>query len=311
MSEDMTADITVSPFYHSAVNEITKPSSLVFMSHYFARKWAPDLGALGVAIVLCLRDRCYYDRRSGEKRDLVEKFPVREIAKACSVSEKTIRREFDRNVPLKKFVAEEYEYKAGRIPGSVLEDAYSYRIAMDDPIHPSDEQRLLTLVRARAEALEKGVSTNTRQAAKERAKQSSTPGQIDQAWSNSPGGLDKLTGGLVNLSRGVGQNDQALTESFCIPKNPLESSSEVLPSAVSREEPKEPEKEAPAAPWPFDLLPEAERSPWLDKAEAELREGFGAPLWAKTKERARAPLRERRAVSLYLAAKGGGKKDSD
>ena len=63
-------------------------------------------------------------------------------------------------------------------------------------------------------------------------------------------------------------------------------------------------------PWPFDLLPEAERSPWLDKAEAELREGFGAPLWAKTKERARAPLRERRAVSLYLAAKGGGKKDS-
>ena len=309
MSEDMTANITISPFYHSAVNEITKPSSLVFMSHYFARKWAPDLGALGVAIVLCLRDRCYHDRRSGEKRDLVEKFPVREIAKACSVSEKTIRREFDRNVPLKKFVAEEYEYKAGRIPGSVLEDAYSYRIAMDDPIHPSDEQRLLTLVRARAEALEKGVSTNTRQAAKERAKQNSTPGQIDQAWSNSPGGLDNLTNPLVNLSRGVGQIDQALIESFCIPKNPLESSSEVLPSAVSREEPKEPDQDA-ASPWPFDLLDEAARAPWLDKAEKELKENFGAAVWAKTKEKGRAAIRERRAVSLYLAAKGGGKKDS-
>ena len=72
-------------------------------------------------------------------------------------------------------------------------------------------------------------------------------------------------------------------------------------------EKKEPDRKEPdAAPWPFDLLPEAERAPWLDKAEKELRENFGAAVWAKTKEKGRAAIRERRAVSLYLAGKGKG-----
>ena len=76
------------------------------------------------------------------------------------------------------------------------------------------------------------------------------------------------------------------------------------PSAVSREEKeqekREPEKK-PEAPGPFDLLPDEERAPWIEKAEAELRANFGLAVWAKTKEKAKVSIRAQRAANLYLA----------
>ncbi len=76
-------------------------------------------------------------------------------------------------------------------------------------------------------------------------------------------------------------------------------SSEVFASLLSEEEGKEPT----ARPWPD--LPEPERAPWLERAEAELKENFGGALWAKTKEKARASIRGQRAANLYLEANDG------
>ena len=60
--------LKLSPFYHSAVNEVTKPSSLVFASRYFVERWMRELGPTGMAIVLALRRRCFSDRKTGEVR---------------------------------------------------------------------------------------------------------------------------------------------------------------------------------------------------------------------------------------------------
>lgn len=64
---------------------------------------------------------------------------------------------------------------------------------------------------------------------------------------------------------------------------------------------KEPEQDRASAPWPFGLLPDAERASWLDAAEAELRENFGLAVWLKTKEKTKASIREQRATNLYSA----------
>ena len=305
-------DVTVSPFYHSAVNEVTKPSSLVFVSHYFADRWMRELGPLGSALVICLRSKCYHDRSKGELRDRV-KIAVPDVAAEIGVSAKTVRRELDTiaeaGAPLARFLRVHIVYAPGRTPESVRRDANMYQVAMDDPIHPLDEPDLLTAVRAKETRAEKGNAGESEQEAKERARRQGRegrqgekpPGQIDQA---APGGvdnlalpLDNLAIGTPKLTRGSGQNDQALTDSSSFLLNPLEFSSEFSPAAV-------PGKGDPdTAPWPFDLLDEAGRAPWLDRAEKELRENFGAAVWAKTKEKGRAAIRERRAVSLYLASR--------
>ncbi len=85
----------------------------------------------------------------------------------------------------------------------------------------------------------------------------------------------------------------------------------VLPAALSREDKKEVKKEEEkekAAPLPFDLLSDADRAPWIEKAEVELRENFGLAVWLKTKEKAKVSIRAQRAANLYLAAKGSGVK---
>ena len=88
----MSEGITVSPFYYSAVNEITKPNSLVFLSHYFVDRWMRDLGPVGTAIVAVLRSHCYQNRTTHELRNRIQ-LSVPAIAAEVGVSPKTIRRE--------------------------------------------------------------------------------------------------------------------------------------------------------------------------------------------------------------------------
>ena len=305
-------DITVSAFYHSAVNEVTKPSSLVFVSHYFADRWMREMGPLGSALVICLRSKCYHDRSRGELRDRV-RIAVPDIALEIGVSPKTVRRELENiaetGAPLARFLRVHISYTPGRTPESVRRDANTYQVAMDDPVHPLDEPELLAAVQAKEARAEKGGAGESEQEAKERARREGRvaqkpPGQNDHTAS---GGLVNLALPRVNLALGTpkmtrpsGQNDQALTESSSILLNPLNPSSEFLPAAVPGRNAREnTEAHQDPQPWPFDLLPDAERSPWLDKAETELRQNSGADIWVKTKEKARASIRAQRAANLY------------
>ncbi len=312
----ITLDINVSPFYHSAVNEVTKPSSLVFVSHYFADRWMRELGPLGSALVICLRSHCYHDRSKGELRDRV-KIAVPDVAQEIGVSAKTVRRELETiteaGAPLARFLRVHIVYAPGRTPESVRRDANMYQVAMDDPVHPLDEPALLAAVRDKEARAEKGAAGESEREAKDRARREGREAQGQAGMNQKPPGqndhtaseglvnlalpLDNLAPGTPKVTRPSGQIDQALTESFSFLLNPLESSSVFLPAAVSGEEGSKAEPDN--APWPFDLLDDAGRAPWLDRAEAELRQNFGADVWAKTKEKARASIRTRRAANLY------------
>ena len=296
-------DLMVSPFYYSSVNEITKPESLTFTSHYFADRWMRELGPVGAAVVVVLRSHCYHNRKKGELRDRVQ-LPVPQIAEEVGVSAKTVRRELDNNRALKRFVRIHIEYAPGRTPESIRRDANSYQVAMDDPVHPLDEARLQEVIREKARQMEKGAEAE--EDAKARAKQKQKPpGQNDQA---APKGLDNLARGLDNLApgtpkmtRGSGQNDQALRESFSVLQNPLESSPEFSLTLFSEEG--EPLRNPPLKDSPlstrlrWEELAEAECAPYLEQAQAEL-----VAIHAGTGIAPKPKLIEVRAQNLFLAA---------
>ncbi len=306
-------DLTVSPFYYSSVNEITKPESLTFTSHYFADRWMRELGPVGTAIVVILRSHCYHNRKRGELRDRVQ-LPVPQIAEEVGVSAKTVRREMDGNRALQRFVRVHVEYAPGRTPESVRRDANSYQVAMDDPVHPQDEARLQEVIREKARQMEKGAEAE--EDAKARAKQKQKPiggksdgqkpcGQNDQA---ALGGVDNLTRGRDNLAPGTpiltrpsGQNDQALRESFSVLQNPLDSSLEFLLTLFPDEE-VPPFNNASLSIWPrWEDLAEAKRASYLERARTELVAiHVGSGIAPKPK------LIEVRAQNLYLAAQKAG-----
>ena len=123
---------TFVPYYWEAYNEIVKPHRF---NHYLITRWLPDLGRTGFAIVLVLRDRCYYDRHTGALRNKVE-IKMDELAKAVDVGRTTLFREFERNEVLKRFVT--YEPRFDTVGGHPQQVENLFTISMDDPIHPDD-----------------------------------------------------------------------------------------------------------------------------------------------------------------------------
>jgi hypothetical protein len=138
------ATATFQPYYWEAYNEIVQPRRF---NHYLIRRWLPELGPLGLAAVLALRDRCYHNPQTGVLRDECE-VDMRELAAALGVSRTTLFAEFGRNEALGQFVrrVEQYQMKGGKPHRT----ANSFRVCMDDPIHPDDLERY-DLLRAEKE----------------------------------------------------------------------------------------------------------------------------------------------------------------
>lgn len=287
----MSEDITVSPFYYSAINEITKPGSLVFTSHYFVDRWMRDLGPVGTAIVTVLRSHCYQNRATQELRNRIQ-LSVPAIAAEVGVSSKTIRREMEANKVLQKFLQRREEYAPGPTPQSLRTDAYSYLVAMDDPVHPLDQELLQEAIREKARRMEKGggeedAKTRARrqQSGQEQSEQkqgemgSQKPrGQIDHAEPSRVVNLSippgQIVPPLVKLSIPPGQIDHTLidsSDSLEFKENP---SSDFLLSLFPEPEGTGEEKIGenlvllPPPRWQ-DLTEEAQR-PYVDQARHEL-----------------------------------------
>ncbi|HVK06064.1 MAG TPA: DnaA N-terminal domain-containing protein [Armatimonadaceae bacterium] len=138
------ATATFQPYYWEAYNEIVQPRRF---NHYLIHRWLPELGPLGLAVVLALRDRCYHNPQTGVLRDECE-VDMRELAAALGVSRTTLFAEFGRNEALGQFVRrlEQYQMKGGKPHRT----ANLFRVCMDDPIHPDDLERY-DLLRAEKE----------------------------------------------------------------------------------------------------------------------------------------------------------------
>jgi len=134
--------VTFRAYYWEAYNEIVQPRAI---GRYLVRRWLPDLGTNGFAIVQVLRDRAYHNPQSGELRNDIFIESMADVARACGLSESTLRREFSKNAALAEFVRKAPAYQPSQRPapfGRTVEKAGTvYWVAMDDPVHPADEAR--------------------------------------------------------------------------------------------------------------------------------------------------------------------------
>lgn len=126
---------TFQPYYWEAYSEIVQPHRF---DHYLVRRWLPELGALGFAIVKALRDRCYHNPATGVLRDRCE-VDMEELARQLGISRPTLFREFGRNEALQQFVRRIKQYQM--VNGKPRQDANLYQVCMDDPVHPDDYAR--------------------------------------------------------------------------------------------------------------------------------------------------------------------------
>ena len=301
--------------YDDPKDAIIAPHRFMALTHYYVDRWLPELGERGHVIVTVLRRMGYLDRERDVERGGIE-IEQEELAALCGLKLRTFQREFAAgedgqpvNAALHLFVQREQQYHRNGA-GRVVREKTVYVVQMRDPLHPSDQ--------AAFQEECAGREKNERN-----QKDEEKPGDLRsrQSGGNSPS-RSRQIGGEARQddvrprqsdmpARQVGGNDKVIPDSY-IPEKTLDDAGGapgVLPAAVSRQDKRggEPETSPDGSqPWPFDLLPEAERTPWLDKAEAELRGNFGAAVWAKTKEKGQAAIRERRAVNLYLAGWKGG-----
>ena len=148
-----SAGAFVSPFYHEAKNEITRPNHFVGCSRYLVEKWLPRLGPLGFSLVLHLRSLGYYNPTTGELRDAIQ-INQNDLSRVLGVSLDTLQREMKRNPALSAFVRVEKFYQRNQT-GHLQRLDSVYYIAMDDPLIPEDEPLLQGILeRKQAEARE-------------------------------------------------------------------------------------------------------------------------------------------------------------
>ena len=303
------SEIKLSPFYNSAVNSVTQPNKITWTSDYFLDRWMPLLGGEGTRIVLALRRHGYNNRKTGQKREEI-KMDLAELAALVGCSVDTLSRQIDGVNPktgqpynpwLSHFV-KKYNVKRRNRAGQFRQEENGYWVSMDDPIHPGDWHLVEAYILAHEGIVAKGIEPEPHFAEPVGRPEPHFAEPEPQNAEADP-----------HFAEPKPQNAERNMESLdsYIPEETLNDAREGAPEVLappSFPKKKEPDRKEPDAapktsdPWPFDLLPEVDRASWLDRAERELRGNFGAAVWAKTKEKGRAAIRERRAANLYLTS---------
>ncbi len=291
-------DATITFTYESAYNQIVEPGSYVSLSQYFIAHWLPAISPSGLKILVRLRAMGYYSPKTGAARGDID-IEQKDLAALCGLSLSTLKRAFLDDVVLTRYVQRVFQVKRDPRNGRILKEHYVYVVKMDDALTDADKARLEGMLQGPDEETDPPIGQNDPSGTGPIAQNELSAGQ------NEPP--------IVHFEPPTTQNELSLNGSLNTlntlhtphtrTAHPGDS-----PSAISRsssgEEPKE-ERTNNNVPWPFDLLSDAERVPWLEKAETELRENFGLAVWAKTKEKAKASIRAQRASNLYLAGKSG------
>ena len=297
--------------YDDPKDAVVAPHKFMALTHYYVDRWLPELGERGHIIVTVLRRMGYLDRERDVERGGIE-IEQEELAALCGLKLRTFQREFAAgddgrpvNPALHQFVQREQQYYRNGA-GRVVREKTVYVVQMRDPLHPSDQVVFQEeCARREKNAARKDEKRTEQGKTEEGAPRSRQLGGNSDARTRQYGGEarqdDARTRQVGGEARHIGGNYKVILDSY-IPENTLDDTGGAPGDSTSSfPEKKEPDQDA-ASPWPFDLLPEAERDPWLDRAERELKANFGADVWAKTKEKGRAAIRERRAANLYLTS---------
>lgn len=140
-------EIKLQPFYYDIRNQIIQPEKVVVNTRYFWDKWVPLLGPTLAVLIIRLRRYCYYNKTTKEKRDWCNP-NQRKLAREIGVSRYPIMRELERDIA-EYFITREKRYVYEDLLKKKVRASDVYKIAMDDPLVPEDENKLVVMATER------------------------------------------------------------------------------------------------------------------------------------------------------------------
>src|SRR5215472_11692038 len=139
--------IQLEPWYLDIRSEVVKPDQVAIQTKYFWEHWAPKLGPLQVCLLLRLRQYCYYNRATGEKRDWC--FPSQEtLGTELGVHDETVRTGL-RKLEVLGFIRREKQYRFDAATHRSMRTTDKYFVLMEEPVAPEDEGAALGLAAER------------------------------------------------------------------------------------------------------------------------------------------------------------------
>lgn len=131
--------------YANVYNEIVKPDRVFVATQYFRKKWLPLLGPSLAWVIVALRQHCYWNRETGEKRDWCT-ISQEELAAEAGISVATLKRLLKQEYTDKFIIDITHRYRYDHKRRKQVRRKSMYRIRMDDPLTPEDEVRLKELL---------------------------------------------------------------------------------------------------------------------------------------------------------------------
>ena len=121
------------PWYLDVRGELVKPDQVVIQTRYFWEKWARILGPLPTMLLLRLRQYCYYNRATGEKRDW------------CYPSQEQLGNELGAHRDTIRNVVQQHHAHNARVFGSVLHGEDTDDSDLDLLVDPTAETTLMDI----------------------------------------------------------------------------------------------------------------------------------------------------------------------
>ena len=133
--------IAIQEAYANLYNEIVKPDRVFVATQYFRKKWMPLLGPALAWVIIALRQHCYWSKETGEKRDwcLISQ---EELATEAGISVATLKRLLKQEHANKFIIEVSHRYRYDPHKRKQVRKKSRYRLRMDDPLTPEDEELL-------------------------------------------------------------------------------------------------------------------------------------------------------------------------
>ena len=126
--------------FADAQARITRPTRIALATHYFRTEWVPHLGATNAWLIMALRSRCYWNKESGQVRDLCV-MSIKELADLLGTSTRTVIRGLQHPL-VRKFVTAQgrvYERRADAARKTLARTRFRVHLT-PDPLTPPDEE---------------------------------------------------------------------------------------------------------------------------------------------------------------------------
>lgn len=126
--------------FADAQARITQPSRIALATHYFRTEWVHTLGPTNAWLIMALRSRCYWNKESGEVRDVCV-MSTYELANLLGNSTRTVIRGLKDPLVHKFVVAEGRVYERRPSDGRKTPARTRFQVHLTlDPLTPPDEE---------------------------------------------------------------------------------------------------------------------------------------------------------------------------